>query len=222
MLDIRPTGGRLCHEGVFRYLCNVDSFELVDQRTLLSGVTAAYGEIFRSYRDQHGLLDSDLWFRDLQVDFALEVILANFNFVNLTCERILEELASESDSDVETIADYDMGYKLSEDCACITSFAKQEDIEVRLSLSTELFYSHIQYFNISNTGGRQGWLDVNKRLLGSIVGLIELEPSLMDLLDQWAQDVEDLDIEEFEDDLIPSQLKWKKVFIDAVLELLGS
>ena len=115
------------------------------------------------------------------------------------------------------MADYDMGYQLSEDCTEITSFAKQEGIEVRLSLSVELFYAHIQYFNISNTGGRQGWFDVNKRLLSSMVGLVELEPSLMDLLELWAQDIEGLDLE---DESLPDPAEWKKVFIDAVLELL--
>ena len=202
----------------------MDSFEGVDQTALLSTVTAAYGEIFRPYRDQFGTLDSDLWFRDLQVDYALEVILANFAFVVLTCERILGEqdilLGSEESDDGETMADYDMGYKLSEDCAEITSFAKQEDIEVRLSLSTELFYAHIQYFNISNTGGRQGWFDVNKRLLSSMVGLIKLEPSLKNLLEQWAQDIEGLHLEDLDDESSPDPAEWKKVFIDAVLELL--
>ena len=208
----------------FGYLWSMDSFEGVDQRKLLSSVTAAYGEIFRPYRNQYGTLDSDLWFKELQVDYALEVVLANFAFVVLTCERILEEQIISPDSEVgaegETMADYDMGYKLSEDCAEITSFAKQEDIEVRLSLSTELFYAHIQYFNISNTGGRQGWLDVNKRLLSSMVGLIDLEPSLKDLLEQWAQDIEGLDIEDLEDEVFPDQAKWKKVFIDGIFELL--
>ena len=210
--------------GGFGYLWSMDSFEGVDQHKLLSTVTAAYGEIFRPYRNQYGNLDSDLWFKELQVDYALEVILANFAFVVLTCERILQEQIILSDSedgaDDETMADYDMGYKLSEDCAEITSFAKQKDIEVRLSLSTELFYAHIQYFNISNTGGRQGWLDVNKRLLSSMVGLIDLEPSLKDLLEQWAQDIEGLDIEDLEDEVFPDQAKWKKVFIDGIFELL--
>ena len=203
--------------GGFGYLWSMDSFEDVDQRQLLSTVTAAYGEIFRPYRNQYGNLVSDLWFKDLQVDYALEVLLANFAFVNLTCERILEEPIILSDSEDETMADYDMGYQLSEDCTEITSFAKQEGIEVRLSLSVELFYAHIQYFNISNTGGRQGWFDVNKRLLSSMVGLVELEPSLMDLLELWAQDIEGLDLE---DESLPDPAEWKKVFIDAVLELL--
>ena len=210
--------------GGFGYLWNMDSFEGIDQRALLSTVTAAYREIFRPYRNQYGTLDSDLWFRDLKVDYALEVILANFAFVNLTCERILEEPIivpdPEDETEGETMADYDMGYTLSEDCTAITSFAKQEGIEVRLSLSVELFYAHIQYFNISNTGGRQGWFDVNKRLLSSMVGLIELEPSLKDLLEQWAQDIEGLESEDLEDDSIPSQAKWKKVFIDEVFAIL--
>ena len=217
MGDVGDVGG-------FGYLWSMDSFEGVDQHKLLSTVTAAYGEIFRPYRNQYGNLDSDLWFKELQVDYALEVILANFAFVVLTCERILQEQIILSDSedgaDDETMADYDMGYKLSEDCAEITSFAKQEDIEVRLSLSTELFYAHIQYFNISNTAGRQGWFDVNTRLLSSMVGLIKLEPSLKNLLEQWAQDIEGLHLEDFDDESSPDPAEWKKVFIDAVLELL--
>jgi hypothetical protein len=211
-------------EGRFGYLWSMDSFEGVNQRELLSTVTAAYREIFRPYRNEYGDLDSDLWFKDLQVDYALEVILANFAFVNLTCERILDEPLVLSDfedsADGESMADYDMGYKLSEDCSQITSFAVREGIEVRLSLSLELFYAHIQYFNISNTGGRRDWFDVNKRLLSSMIGLIELEPSLKDLLDQWGQDIECLDLEDFEDQSFPDAAEWKKVFIDAVLEIL--
>jgi hypothetical protein len=127
---------------------------------------------------------------------------------------------SEDSTDGETMADYDMGYQLSEDCTQITSFAKRQGIEVRLSLSVELFYAHIQYFNLSNTGGRRGWLDVNKRLLSSMLGLIELEPSLKDLLEQWGQDIEGLDLEDFEDQSFPDPAEWKKVFINAVLEFL--
>jgi hypothetical protein len=210
--------------GRFGYLWSMDSFEGVNQRKLLSTVTAAYQEIFRPYRNQFGTLDSKLWFRDLQVDYALEVILANFAFVNLICERVREEPIILSDSedsvDGETMADYDMGYTLSEDCTHITSFAKREGIEVRLSLSVELFYAHIQYFNISNTGGQRDWLDVNKRLLGSMLGLIELEPSLMDLLEQWGQDIEDLDLEDIEDHSFLDPAEWKKVFIDAIFKFL--
>ena len=200
----------------------MDSYNRVDQRDLLFNVTMAYREIFRPYRGVHGILDSNLWFKELEVDYALEVILANFAFVNLTCERILEESTtsqdSEEDSQSEIMADYDMGYALSEDCAEITHFAKQEEIDVRLSLSLELFYAHVQYFNISNTGGRHGWFDVNKRLLGSMVRLIQLEPQLKDLLKAWALDVEDLEPEDLEDDSTPVQAKWKKEFIDELYE----
>jgi hypothetical protein len=204
----------------------MDSFEPVDQRELLSTVTLAYLEIFRPYRGQHGVLDSNLWFKKLEVDYALEVILANFAFVNLTCERILEETTtsqdSEEDSQGEIMADYDMGYLLAEDCTEITRFAKQEEIDVRLSLCLELFYAHIQYFNISNTGGRHEWFDVNKRLLGSMVRLIQLEPKLMDLLDEWALDVEDLEPEDLEDVSTPVQVKWKKEFIDEIYENISN
>jgi hypothetical protein len=203
----------------------MDSSESVDQRDLLFNVTMAYREIFRPYRGAHGILDSNLWFKKLEVDYALEVILANFAFVNLTCERILEESTTSQDSDEdsqsEIMADYDMGYALSEDCAEITRFAKQEEIDVRLSLSLELFYAHVQYFNISNTGGRHGWFDVNKRLLGSMVRLIQLEPQLKDLLEQWALDIEDLEPEDLEDDSTPVQAKWKKEFIDGIYESIS-
>lgn len=204
----------------------MDSFEPVDQRELLSTVTLAYLEIFRPYRGQHGVLDSNLWFKKLEVDYALEVILANFAFVNLTCERVLDESRTSHDSEEnaydEIMADYDMGYLLAEDCTEITRFAKQEEIDVRLSLCLELFYAHIQYFNISNTGGRQGWFDVNKRLLGSMVRLIQMEPKLMDLLDEWALDVEDLEPEDLEDDSTPVQAKWKKEFIDEIYENIST
>jgi len=210
----------------FVYLRDMDSSEHVGQRELLSNVTTAYREIFQPYRGEHGILDSNLWFKDLEVDYALEVILANFAFVNLTCERILEETTASQDSEEnsqgEIMADYDMGYLMAEDCAGITHFAKQEEIDVRLSLSLELFYTHVQYFNISNTGGRQGWFDVNKRLLGSMVRLIQLEPKLMDLLDEWALDVEDLEPEDLEDDSTPVQAKWKKEFIDEIYENIST
>ena len=204
----------------------MDSSGSVDQRELLSNVTMAYREIFRPFRGAHGILDSNLWFKELEVDYALEVILANFAFVNLTCERILDESTAsqdpEEDSQSEIMADYDMGYALSEDCAEITHFAKQEEIDVRLSLSLELFYAHVQYFNISNTGGRHGWFDVNKRLLGSMVRLIQLEPQLTDLLEAWALDVEDLEPQDLEDDSTPLQAKWKKEFIDELHEYIST
>ena len=204
----------------------MDSSGSVDQRELLSNVTMAYREIFRPFRGAHGILDSNLWFKELEVEYALEVILANFAFVNLTCERILDESTAsqdpEEDSQSEIMADYDMGYALSEDCAEITHFAKQEEIDVRLSLSLELFYAHVQYFNISNTGGRHGWFDVNKRLLGSMVRLIQLEPQLTDLLEAWALDVEDLEPQDLEDDSTPLQAKWKKEFIDELHEYIST
>jgi hypothetical protein len=53
-----------------------------------------------------------------------------------------------------------------------------------------------------------------------MVGLIDLEPSLKDLLEQWGQDIEGLDLEDIEDESFLDPAEWKKVFIDAVLEIL--
>jgi hypothetical protein len=204
----------------------MDSSDRVNQQELLSQITMSYREIFRDYRDQFGILDSQLWFEDMQVDYVLEVILANFTIVNLICERAREELLvpldSDDDIESEVMIDYDMGYKLSEDCTEITSFAKNEGIEVRNSLIDELFYAHIQYFNISNTGGRFGWFDVNKRLLSSIVRLIQLKPDLEELVYEWQQGIEDLDLEYSDLEEAPPQLRWKKQFIDSILEYVNN
>jgi hypothetical protein len=51
-----------------------------------------------------------------------------------------------------------------------------------------------------------------------MVQLIQLEPQLKDLLEQWALDVEDLEPEDLEDDSTPVQAKWKKEFIDEIYE----
>lgn len=204
----------------------MDSSDRVNQQELLSQITMSYREIFRDYRDQFGILDSELWFEDMQVYYVLEVILANFTIVNLICERAREELAvpldSDDDIEIEVMIDYDMGYKLSEDCTEITSFAKNEGIEVRNSLIDELFYAHIQYFNISNTGGRFGWFDVNKRLLSSIVRLIQLKPDLEELVYEWQQGIEDLELEYSDLEEAPPQLRWKKQFIDSILEYVNN
>ena len=162
----------------------------------------------------------------MQVDYVLEVILANFTIVNLICERAMEEpkILTESEDELEIIGmpDYDMGYKLSEDCTEITFFAKAKAIEVRDSLLDEIFYAHVQYFNISNTAGRHGWFDVNKRLLSSMVRLIQLKPDLEELVYEWQQGIEDLDLEYSDLDEAPPQLRWKKQFIDSILEYVNN
>jgi hypothetical protein len=126
--------------------------------------------------------------------------------------------SSEEEISQERFLDYDMGYRLAEDCNEVIAFAINQDIEVRSSLIDELFYSHVQYFNMSNTGGRQGWFDVNKRLLSAMVQLIEFRPSLLELVDEWRQDVEDLDDDDLESEDVPDELLWKKEFTDALID----
>lgn len=200
----------------------MDSSDLVNQQELLSQVTASYREIFLDYRSVGIGLDSKLWFEDMQVDYVLEVILANFAIVNLICERKMEESILLTDPEDgpnnDEMLDYDMGYQLSEDCNSVIGFAKSQDIEVRSSLIYELLFAHIQYFNLSKTAGRHGWFDVNKRLLNSILSLVDFEPELMDLIEQWRQDVEDFDLEYSSKDEAPAELSWKKEFTDAIVE----
>jgi len=132
--------------------------------------------------------------------------------VNLVCERALDQDLQHTDGDC--MADYDMGYRLFEDCSAVIHTLNELDMPIRSSLLTELFYSHVQYFNISNTAGRQGWYDVNKRLQGSISQLIQLQPGLFDLVEEWGQDIEDLD----SDSLIyasPEEI-WKSEFIKSL------
>jgi hypothetical protein len=153
---------------------------------------------------------------------VLEVILANFAIVNLTCERAMDASSTLENSEEEDLEewflDYEMGYRLSEDCTGVISFAINQDIEVRDSLIDELFYAHVQYFNMSNSGGRQGWFDVNKRLLSSMVELIEFRPTLFELVNEWRQDVEDLDDDYLESEDVPVELLWKKEFTDALID----
>jgi hypothetical protein len=44
----------------------------------------------------------------------------------------------------------------------------------------------------------------------------------MDLLDEWALDVEDLEPEDLEDVSTPVQVKWKKEFIDEIYENISN
>jgi hypothetical protein len=198
----------------------MDSSDRVNQQELLSQVNASYREMFLDYRSSSNGLDSKLWFEDMHAEYILEVILANFAMVNLICERVNEEAvaSSETEDQGDHMADYGMGYNLSEDCTSVTFFAKGKGIEVRDSLVDELFYAHVQYFNISNSAGRHGWFDVNKRLLSSMVRLIELKPDLMDLVDEWQQDVDDLDLEDSDFEEVSADLKWKKEFVDSILD----
>ena len=57
----------------------VHSLEKDSRAELLDQVLGMYRESFQNYRGDFGLLDSEKWFKDLQVDYILEVFLANLN-----------------------------------------------------------------------------------------------------------------------------------------------
>jgi hypothetical protein len=97
-------------------------------------------------------------------------------------------------------------------------FAFQNEEYVRDSLTTELFFAFIQYFNISNSANRFGWFDVNKRLASVLVQLVQFNPELREILNEWAQDIDGLDEDDLEDDELPPQLLWKHEFISSVRE----
>ena len=198
---------------------DMPSHQNTDQTRLLDQVLGLYRESFKNYRGEFGLLDSEKWFKDLQVDYILEVLLANLNYTTLLCESILEQTENElSDSGEQFMPDYDLGYLIAEDCTSILEFAFRNEEYVRDSLTTELFFSFIQYFNLSNSANRFGWLDVNKRLASALVQLIEFNPDLSDVLNLWAQDVDELDDDDFKDDEISPDLLWKHEFIGNVRE----
>ena len=198
---------------------DMPSHQNTDQTRLLDQVLGMYRESFKNYRGEFGLLDSEKWFKDLQVDYILEVLLANLNYTTLLCESILEQTENElSGSGEQFMPDYDLGYLIAEDCTSILEFAFRNEEYVRDSLTTELFFSFIQYFNLSNSANRFGWLDVNKRLASALVQLIEFNPDLSDVLNLWAQDVDELDDDDFKDDEISPDLLWKHEFIGNVRE----
>ena len=198
---------------------DMPSHQNTDQTRLLDQVLGMYRESFKNYRGEFGLLDSEKWFKDLQVDYILEVLLANLNYTTLLCESILEQTENElSDPGEQFMPEYDLGYLIAEDCTSILEFAFRNEEYVRDSLTTELFFSFIQYFNLSNSANRFGWLDVNKRLASALVQLIEFNPDLSDELNLWAQDVDELDDDDFKDDEISPDLLWKHEFIGNVRE----
>ena len=197
----------------------VHSLEKDSRAELLDQVLGMYRESFQNYRGDFGLLDSEKWFKDLQVDYILEVFLANLNYTTLICENILEQTKNESEnSERQYMPDYDLGYKIAEDCTSVLEFAFQNQEYVRDSLTTELFFAFIQYFNISNSANRFGWFDVNKRLASVLVQLVQFNPELREILNEWAQDVDGLDEDDLEDDELPPQLLWKHEFISSVRE----
>lgn len=197
----------------------VHSLEKDSRAELLDQVLGMYRESFQNYRGDFGLLDSEKWFKDLQVDYILEVFLANLNYTTLICENILEQTKNESEnSEREYMPDYDLGYKIAEDCTSVMEFAFQNQEYVRDSLTTELFFAFIQYFNISNSANRFGWFDVNKRLASVLVQLVQFNPELREILNEWAQDIDGLDEDDLEDDELSPQLLWKHEFISSVRE----
>ena len=197
----------------------VHSLEKDSRAELLDQVLGMYRESFQNYRGDFGLLDSEKWFKDLQVDYILEVFLANLNYTTLICENILEQTKNESEnSEQQYMPDYDLGYKIAEDCTSVLEFAFQNEEYVRDSLTTELFFAFIQYFNISNSANRFGWFDVNKRLASVLVQLVQFNPELREILNEWAQDIDGLDEDDLEDDELPPQLLWKHEFISSVRE----
>ena len=201
----------------------VHSLEKDSRAELLDQVLGMYRESFQNYRGDFGLLDSEKWFKDLQVDYILEVFLANLNYTTLICENILEQTKNESEnSERQYMPDYDLGYKIAEDCTSVLEYAFQNQEYVRDSLTTELFFAFIQYFNISNSANRFGWFDVNKRLASVLVQLVQFNPELREILNEWAQDIDGLDEDDLEDDELPPQLLWKHEFISSVREYIES
>jgi hypothetical protein len=183
-----------------------------EAQSLLGGLSKTYHAVLVDGEGGRLRFDSTKWKSRYEPDYVLEVILACLSMVNLVCERVLDQELQHSDGDC--MADYDMGYRLFEDCSGVIYTLNELDLPIRSSLLTELFYSHVQYFNISNSAGRQGWYDVNKRLQGSISLLIQLQPGLIDLVEEWGQDIEDLDSES----LIyasPEEI-WKAEFINSL------
>ena len=52
--------------------------------------------------------------------------------------------------------------------------------------------------------------------------LIEFSPELRDVLNEWAQDIDDLVDDDFDEDEFPPQLLWKHEFISSVREYIES
>jgi hypothetical protein len=200
--------------------------QMPDDAVLLVGIGENYRNTFRNYRNQYGQLDSDIWLKDFDTDYVLEILQTTLAMVNFLCELMLKKTMTNDSYDSsfadDVMADYDIGYSVFEDCMAILSVSENSSLMARDSLIVEIFYSHIQYFNISNSAGRQGWLDVNKRLLGSLTYLVSLKPSLIELIDEWGEDVEDLDESDFSFEDSPDQSRWKQEFLKALLESLES
>jgi hypothetical protein len=190
----------------------MDSELTVETQSLLRGISKTYLDVLVDVEGGRLRFDTEKWKNRYEPDYVLEVILTCLSMVNLVCERALEQDLQHADGDC--MADYDMGYRLFEDCSAVIHTLNELDMPIRSSLLTELFYSHVQYFNISNTAGRQGWYDVNKRLQGSISQLIQLQPRLVDLVEEWGQDIEDLDSESL-NYASPEEI-WKAEFINSL------
>lgn len=181
----------------------------VETQSLLRVISKKYFDVLVDVEGGRLRFDSTKWKDRYEPDYVLEVILACLSMVNLVCEHALDQDLQHTDGDC--MADYDMGYRLFEDCSGVIHSLNKFDLPIRSSLLTELFYSHVQYFNISNTAGRQGWYDVNKRLQESISQLIQLQPELLDLVEEWGQDIEDLNSESLSN--ASPEETWKAEFI---------
>jgi hypothetical protein len=200
--------------------------QVSDNSALLAAIGENYKSTFRNYRNEYGHLDPDIWLKDFDIDYVLEILQTTLAMVNFLCELILKETMTDDKYDSsfagDVMADYGIGYSVFEDCMAILSTSENSSLMARDSLIVEIFYSHIQYFNISNSAGRQGWFDVNKRLLASLAQIINLKPLLIDLIDEWGEDVEDLEEDDFSFEDSPDQSRWKHEFLNALLELLES
>jgi hypothetical protein len=212
------------------YRLTMKSSSLSDSN-LLTEVGHRYLDMFHQFRSPEGYLDSEKWNQTLEVDYVLEVIGANLSYVNLICEKVIEDLADKIRENQNSLApdyddgedfmpDYDMGYRLAEDCTSVVSFAMRNNIKVRSSLLEELFYAHILYMNLSVTAGRRGWLDVNKRMCDSMITLIQCEPKNEEILESWGQPLEDIEEEDLHDPSFHPALRWKKTFFEALFEEL--
>lgn len=198
---------------------------------LLAEVGHRYLDMFHQYRSPEGHLDSEKWTQAFDVEYVLEVIGANLSYVNLICEKVTDDLADkirdnqnnlapDYDDGEDFMPDYDMGYRLAEDCTSVISYAMRKEIKVRSSLLEELFYAHILYMNISIGAGRRGWLDVNKRMCDSMMTLIQIEPKNQVILESWGELLEDIEEEDLHDPSLHPALRWKKTFFNALYEEL--
>ena len=113
----------------------------------------------------------------------LEKILGIINYLNFICENEINlKLNIESNNKNEIIPDYDLGYLISQIISQFVRDLRYNKVKIRKSLSTELLYGLINYFELSIKGNRADWYDVNKRLFGAISNLCEYDKSLIKII----------------------------------------